>query len=233
MKHGKRYEAAKEQAARGTRHPLADAVDLVRKTAGVKFDETVELSAKLGVDPKRTDQAVRGTVVLPHGTGKSVRVLVLAKGEKEAEARDAGADFVGSSEYIQKITEGWLDVDKIVATPDMMGEVGKLGRILGPRGLMPNPKTGTVTFDVAKAVEDLKRGKIEFRVDKGANVHVPVGKVSFEKEKLMDNVRAFLKELMGARPPAAKGQFVRTLTLCTTMGPGVKVDFADAGLGLK
>jgi len=233
MKHGKRYEAARVQAARETRHPLADAVDLVRKTAGAKFDETIELSAKLGVDPKRTDQSVRGTVVLPHGTGKSVRVLVLAKGEKEAEARDAGADFVGSSEYIRKITEGWLDVDKIVATPDMMGEVGKLGRILGPRGLMPNPKTGTVTFDVGKAVEDLKRGKIEFRVDKGANVHVPVGKVSFESEKLMENVRAFLKELLGARPPAAKGQFVRTLTLCTTMGPGVKVDFADAGLGLK
>jgi large subunit ribosomal protein L1 len=212
---------------------LGDAVDLVKKTAGAKFDETVELSARLGVDPKRTDQAVRGTVVLPHGTGKSLRVLVIAKGEKEVEAREAGADLVGSSEFIQKITEGWLDVDKIVATPDMMGEVGKLGRILGPRGMMPNPKTGTVTFEVAKAVGDLKRGKIEFRVDKGANVHVPVGKVSFEKEKLVDNVRAFLKELMGARPPAAKGQFVRTLTLCTTMGPGVRVDFADASVGLK
>lgn len=233
MKHGKNYMAAREQAARETRHPLGDAVDLVKKTAGAKFDETVELSARLGVDPKRTDQAVRGTVVLPHGTGKTLRVLVITKGEKEVEAREAGADLVGSSEFIQKITEGWLDVDKIVATPDMMGEVGKLGRILGPRGMMPNPKTGTVTFEVGKAVGDLKRGKIEFRVDKGANVHVPVGKVSFEKEKLVDNVRAFLKELMGARPPAAKGQFVRTLTLCTTMGPGVRVDFVDASVGLK
>jgi large subunit ribosomal protein L1 len=233
MKHGKNYMAAREQAARDTHHPLGDAVDLVKNTAGAKFDETVELSARLGVDPKRTDQAVRGTVVLPHGTGKSLRVLVITKGEKEVEAREAGADLVGSSEFIQKITEGWLDVDKIVATPDMMGEVGKLGRILGPRGMMPNPKTGTVTFEVAKAVGDLKRGKIEFRVDKGANVHVPVGKVSFDKQKLVDNVRAFLKELMGARPPAAKGQFVRTLTLCTTMGPGVRVDFADASVGLK
>jgi large subunit ribosomal protein L1 len=233
MKHGKRYETAKARAARETRHPLGDAVELVKGTGGAKFDETVEVSARLGVDPKRTDQAVRGTVVLPHGTGKSVRVLVITKGEKENEAKEAGADYVGSSEYIKKITEGWLDVDKIVATPDMMGEVGKLGRILGPRGLMPNPKTGTVTFEVGKAVGELKGGKIEFRVDKGANVHVPVGKVSFEKQKLVENVRAFLKELMGARPPAAKGQFIRTLTICTTMGPGVKVDFTDAATGLK
>jgi large subunit ribosomal protein L1 len=233
MKHGKRYGAAREQAKREARHPLGDAIDLVKKTAGAKFDETVEVAARLGVDPKRTDQAVRGTVVLPHGTGKSVRVLVITKGEKEVEAREAGADHVGSSEFIEKIKEGWLDVDKVVATPDMMGEVGKLGRILGPRGLMPNPKTGTVTFEVAKAVGDLKRGKIEFRVDKGANVHVPVGRVSFDKDKLVENVRAFLKELMGARPPAAKGQFVRTLTISTTMGPGIKVDFADASVGLK
>jgi len=233
MKHGKRYLAAKEKAARDRRHPLAEAVSIVKETAGAKFDETVELSARLGVDPKRTDQAVRGTVVLPHGTGKEVRVLVLAKGEKEVEAREAGADHVGSSDYVKKISEGWLDVDKIVATPDMMGEVGKLGRILGPRGLMPNPKSGTVTFDVAKAVSELKKGKIEFRVDKGANVHVPVGKVSFENEKIAENVRAFLRELMGARPPAAKGQFVRNLTLSTTMGPGVKVDIAEATAGLK
>jgi len=233
MKHGKRYVTARENAARDVRHPLADAVDLVKKTAGAKFDETVELSARLGVDPKRTDQAVRGTVVLPHGTGKEVRVLVLAKGEKEAEARQAGADHIGSGDYIQKIADGWLDIDKIVATPDMMGEVGKLGRILGPRGLMPNPKSGTVTFEVGKAVSDLKKGKIEFRVDKGANVHVPVGRVSFEKDKLLENIRVFLKELIGARPPAAKGQFVRSLTLCTTMGPGVRVDFMDASVGLK
>lgn len=233
MKHGKRYGAAREQAKREARHPLGDAVDLIKKTAGAKFDETVEVAARLGVDPKRTDQAVRGTVALPHGTGKSVRVLVITKGEKEVEAREAGADHVGSSEFIEKIKEGWLDVDKVVATPDMMGEVGKLGRILGPRGLMPNPKTGTVTFEVAKAVGDLKRGKIEFRVDKGANVHVPVGRVSFDNDKLIANVRAFLKELMGARPPAAKGQFIRSLTLSTTMGPGIRVDFADASAGLK
>lgn len=233
MKHGKRYSVAKEKSDRDVRHPLMDAVGLVKETASAKFDETIELSARLGVDPKRTDQAVRGTVVLPHGTGKQVRVLVLAKGEKEVEAREAGADHVGSSDYIEKISGGWLDIDKIVATPDMMGEVGKLGRVLGPRGLMPNPKSGTVTFDVAKAVEDLKKGKIEFRVDKGANVHVPVGKVSFESEHLVNNIRVFLKELMGARPPAAKGQFVRSLTLTTTMGPGVRVDFADASVGLK
>lgn len=233
MKHGKRYLTAREKAGRETRHLLADAVDLVKQTANAKFNETVELSARLGVDPKRTDQAVRGTVVLPHGTGKQVRVLVLAKGEKELEARDAGADHVGSGDYIQKISEGWLDIDKIVATPDMMGEVGKLGRILGPRGLMPNPKSGTVTFEVGKAVGDLKKGKIEFRVDKGANVHVPVGRVSFENNQLTENVRTFLKELLGARPPAAKGQFVRSLTLSTSMGPGVRVDFADASVGLK
>lgn len=233
MNQGKRYTAAKEKADRDVRHPLIDAVGLVKETASAKFDETVELAARLGIDPKRTDQAVRGTVVLPHGTGKQVRVLVLAKGEKEVEAREAGADHVGSTEYLQKISEGWLDIDKIVATPDMMGEIGKLGRVLGPRGLMPNPKSGTVTFDVAKAVGDLKRGKIEFRVDKGANVHVPVGKVSFEKEQLADNIRVFLKELIGARPPAAKGQFVRSLTLSTSMGPGVKVDYADASVGIK
>jgi large subunit ribosomal protein L1 len=233
MKHGKRYMGAKEKVDRDTRHPLADAVGLVKESAVAKFDETIELSARLGVDPKRTDQAVRGTVVLPHGTGKQVRVLVLAKGEKEIEAKEAGADHVGSSDYLDKIAGGWLDIDKIVATPDMMGEVGKLGRVLGPRGLMPNPKSGTVTFDVAKAVGDLKKGKIEFRVDKGANVHVPVGKVSFEKDQLVDNIKVFLKELMGARPPAAKGQFVRSLTLSTTMGPGVRVDFADASFGLK
>jgi large subunit ribosomal protein L1 len=233
MKHGKRYDAAKEKVDRDTRHPLMDAVGLVKDAANAKFDETVELSARLGVDPKRTDQAVRGTVVLPHGTGKQVRVLVLAKGEKENEAKEAGADHVGNTDYLEKISGGWLDIDKIVATPDMMGEVGKLGRVLGPRGLMPNPKSGTVTFDVAKAVEDLKKGKIEFRVDKGANVHVPVGRVSFEKEQLADNIRVFLKELIGARPPAAKGQFVRSLTLSSSMGPGVKVDYADASFGLK
>jgi large subunit ribosomal protein L1 len=176
------------------------------------------------VDPKHSDQLVRGTVVLPHGTGKSLRVLVLCKGEKEKEALAAGADFAGASSYVQKIQEGWLDIDAIVATPDMMGEVGKLGRVLGPRGLMPNPKSGTVSFDVAKAVTELKAGKIEFRVDKGANVHAPVGKASFSEDKLLENAKAFLRELMRAKPSGAKGHYVKSLTMSSTMGPGITLD---------
>jgi large subunit ribosomal protein L1 len=176
------------------------------------------------VDPRHSDQLVRGTVVLPHGTGKSLRVLVLCKGEKEKEALAAGADHAGAEPYIKKIQDGWLDVDAIVATPDLMGEVGKLGRVLGPRGLMPNPKSGTVTFDVAKAVQELKAGKIEFRVDKGANIHAPVGKASFTEEKLLENARVFLRELMRARPAAAKGAYVKSLTMSATMGPGITLD---------
>src|SRR4029077_7009358 len=187
MFHGKRYRAAAELTSKaGPVKDLAEAVKLVKQTARAKFDETIVVSSHLGVDPRPSDQLVRGTVVLPHGTGKSLRVLVLAKGEKEAEAKAAGADHAGSDEYVKKIQEGWLDIDAIVATPDMMGEVGKLGRVLGPRGLMPNPKSGTVSFDVAKAVKELKAGKIEFRVDKGANVHAPVGKASFGEDKLLD-----------------------------------------------
>jgi large subunit ribosomal protein L1 len=225
LKHGKRYRAAADLARQaGQVRELAQAVKLVKQTAGAKFDETIVISSHLGVDPRHSDQLVRGTVVLPHGTGKSLRVLVLCKGDKVKEAEAAGADFVGSDEYIKKIQDGWLDVDAIVATPDLMGEVGKLGRVLGPRGLMPNPKSGTVSFDVAKAVQELKAGKIEFRVDKGANVHAPVGKASFTEDKLLDNTRTFLRELLRAKPPAAKGHYLKSLTLSSTMGPGITLD---------
>ena len=224
-KAGKRYRAALELAKKaGVVKNLAQGVSLVKQTAKAKFDETIVVSSHLGVDPKHSDQLVRGTVVLPHGTGKSLRVLVLCKGEKEKEALAAGADFAGASPYVQKIQEGWLDVDAIVATPDMMGEVGKLGRVLGPRGLMPNPKSGTVTFDVAKAVRELKAGKIEFRVDKSSNVHAPVGKASFSEDKLLDNARTFLRELVRAKPAAAKGHYIKSLTLSSTMGPPITLD---------
>ncbi len=223
--HGKRYRAAAELAKEaGQVRDLAQAVKLVKQTARAKFDETIVVSSHLGVDPRHSDQLVRGTVVLPHGTGKSLRVLVLTKGDKMREAEAAGADYVGSDEYIPKIQQGWLEVDAIVATPDLMGEVGKLGRVLGPRGLMPNPKSGTVTFDVAKAVRELKAGKIEFRVDKGANVHAPIGKASFSEDKLLENTRTFLRELVRARPAAAKGAYIKSLTISATMGPGIVLD---------
>jgi len=223
---GKRYRAALEltQKEPGPVRDLAQAVKLVKQTARAKFDETIVVSTHLGVDPRHSDQLVRGTVVLPHGTGKSLRVLVLCKGDKQKEAESAGADFAGADEYVKKIQEGWLDIDAIVATPDMMGEVGKLGRILGPRGLMPNPKSGTVTFDVARAVKELKAGKIEFRVDKGSNVHAPVGKASFAEAQLLENTRAFLRELVRARPSATKGTYIRSLTMSATMGPGIALD---------
>ena len=227
MKHGKRYRAAADAIKQaGAVRDLALAVKLVKQTARAKFDETIVVSSHLGVDPRHSDQLVRGTVVLPHGTGKSLRVLVLCKGDKQKEAETAGADFVGAEDYVQKIQGGWLDVDAIVATPDLMGEVGKLGRVLGPRGLMPNPKSGTVTFDVTKAVRELKAGKIEFRVDKGANVHAPVGKASFSEEKLLENARTFLRELMRAKPAASKGHYLKSLTLSATMGPGIVLDTA-------
>jgi len=225
MKHGKRYRAAADKVAQaGNVQDLGEAVRLVKQTAAAKFDETIVISSHLGVDPRHSDQLVRGTVVLPHGTGKKLRVLVLCKGEKEKEAEAAGADFYGSDEYVKKIQDGWLEVDAIVATPDLMGEVGKLGRVLGPRGLMPNPKSGTVTFDVAKAVKELKAGKIEFRVDKGSNVHAPVGKASFSEEKLLENTAMFLRELVRARPAATKGTYIKSLTLSATMGPGITLD---------
>ena len=226
MKQGKRYQTAVELTNDKESYELGEALELVKKAASAKFDETVELAARLGVDPRHSDQQVRGTVVLPHGTGKSKRVLVLTKGEKEKEAAEAGADFVGSDEFVEKIKGGWVDVDAVVATPDFMSEVGKLGRVLGPRGLMPNPKTGTVTFDIAKAVRDIKAGKIVYRVDKGGIVHAPVGKASFEISKLMENTMTLLKELVRARPAAAKGQFIRSVTLSSTMGPGIRLDWA-------
>jgi large subunit ribosomal protein L1 len=225
MKHGKRYRKAVEEL--GESRVIGDvgqAITLIQKMATAKFDETIEISAKLGVDPRHADQQVRGTVVLPHGTGRTVRVLVIAKGEKVKEAEAAGADMVGGEDVVAKIQEGWIEFDKVIATPDVMGQVGKLGKILGPRGLMPNPKSGTVTFDLAKAIKDVKAGRIEFRVDKGANVHAPLGKRSFEHEKLKENCIVFLRELARAKPPAAKGQYVRSLTLSSTMSPGVKLD---------
>ena len=234
MKHGKKYRAAAELALKaGQVRNLDEAVTLVKQTARAKFDETIVISSHLGVDPRHSDQLVRGTVVLPHGTGKNLRVLVLCKGEKVKEAEAAGADFVGADEYVKKIQDGWLDVDAIVATPDLMGEVGKLGRVLGPRGLMPNPKSGTVTFDVAKAVRELKAGKIEFRVDKGSNVHAPVGKASFSHEKLLENTAMFLRELMRARPAASKGTYIKSLTLSATMGPGIALDPAAVAADLN
>jgi large subunit ribosomal protein L1 len=235
MQAGKRYRKAAEALAKvapqGAVDSLPLVVKLIKQGAVAKFDETVEVAARLGVDPRHSDQQVRGTVVLPHGTGKSVRVLVLARGDKDREAREAGADHVGFEDYIKKIQDGWTDVDAIVATPDVMGEVGKLGRVLGPRGLMPNPKSGTVTFDVTKAVRELKAGKIDFRVDKNGNVHVPVGKASFSDEALLENLTSFLRELMRAKPAAAKGTYVKTITVSSTMGPGVRIEpSALAGL---
>jgi large subunit ribosomal protein L1 len=223
-KHGKKYQEASKRVPRDLRHEdPAEALQVVKDNAFAKFDETVEVSVRLGVDPRHADQIVRGTVVLPHGTGKSVRVLVLAQGDKAREAEEAGADFVGL-EHVQKIKDGWVDFDVAVATPDVMGQVGQLGRVLGPRGLMPTPKAGTVTMDVARAVREIKAGKIEFRVDRTGNVHVPIGKVSFPVEKLNGNLDAFMDTVVRAKPPAAKGTYVRSVTVSSTMGPGVKLD---------
>jgi len=196
----------------------------VKETALAKFDETVELAVRLGVDPRQADQNVRGAVVLPHGTGKTVRVLAFAKGEKEKEAQGAGADVVGGEDLIKKIREGWLDFDKVVATPDMMGAVGKIGKILGPRGLMPNPKVGTVTAEIGRAVREIKAGKLEFRVDKAGIIHLPIGKVSFNQDRLFENASAVLATLVRSKPASAKGNYIRGVALCTTMGPGIKVD---------
>jgi large subunit ribosomal protein L1 len=224
-KHGKRYRAALGNVDRGKRYPLDEALRLAAESAPAKFDETMEIAVRLGVDPRQADQNIRGTVLLPHGTGKTVRVLVFAKGEKEREARDAGADYVGGEDLVKKITtENWLDFDKAIATPDMMALVGRIGKILGPRGLMPNPKVGTVTFDVAKAVTELKAGKVEYRVEKAGIVHVPIGKVSFGAEKLTDNARVLLNGLIRAKPAAAKGNYLMSVSVASTMGPGVKVD---------
>ncbi len=224
MKRGNKYNESMARVDRTREYPLEEAVEVIKNLPAAKFDETFEFSARLGVNPKHADQQVRGTVLLPHGTGRDVCVLVLTRGEKETEAIDAGADHVGSNEFIEKIKNGWFEFDVAIATPDMMGEVGKLGRILGPRGLMPNPKVGTVTFDVGKAVKDAKAGKIEYRVDKGSNIHVPVGKVSFDKQKLVENIQALVLELVRAKPAATKGKYVLSVHLSTTMGPSVKLD---------
>jgi large subunit ribosomal protein L1 len=221
---GKRYRAAAALVDHSRRYPLDDAIRLTVETGKAKFDETVEMAVRLGVDPRQADQNVRGTVVLPHGTGKAVRVLVFAKGEKEREAMEAGADFAGSEDLVKKISEGWLEFDKAIATPDMMGLVGRIGKILGPRGLMPNPKVGTVTFDVGKAVSEVKAGKVEYRVEKAGIVHVPIGKVSFGAEKLTDNAQALLSSLLRAKPAAAKGNYLQSVSVSSTMGPGVSVD---------
>ena len=222
-KHGKKYAGARGQVTPGERKSPSEALELVKGLAYAKFDETVEVATRLGVDPRKADQVVRGTVVLPNGTGKEVRVLVAAQGEKEKEATDAGADFVGM-EFVEKIQSGWLDFDVMVATPDVMGKVGPLGRILGPRGLMPTPKAGTVTFDVERAVREIKAGKIEYRVDKTGNVHAPIGRVSFTLEQLDENLAAFMESIVRARPAAAKGGYVRSVTVSSTMGPGVAID---------
>ncbi|MGM9988782.1 MAG: 50S ribosomal protein L1 [Bacillaceae bacterium] len=226
-KKGKKYLEAAKLVDRQTAYSVNEAIELVKKTNYTKFDATVEVAFRLGVDPKKADQQIRGAVVLPHGTGKVQRVLVFAKGEKAKEAEAAGADFVGDTDYIAKIQQGWFDFDVIVATPDMMGEVGKLGRVLGPKGLMPNPKTGTVTFDVTKAVNEIKAGKVEYRVDKAGNIHVPIGKVSFENEKLVENLATIYDTMLKVKPAAAKGVYMKNVTVAATMGPGVKVDTAS------
>src|SRR5260221_8438396 len=221
----KSYHAAFEKVDRTKNYPLDEAMTLARGVARAKFDETVELAVRVGVDPRKADQNLRGTVILPHGTGKSVRVAVFAKGEKAKEAEAAGADVVGGDELVKRISEeGWLEFDKAVATPDMMGQVGRLGKVLGPRGLMPNPKVGTVTMDVGKAVQELKGGKVEFRVDKAGNVHVPVGKVSFGEQKLLENASVVIDSLIRAKPSSAKGTYLLRVAVSTTMGPGVRVD---------
>ena len=222
---GKKFRAAVAKVDRAREYPIPDAVALVKDSSFAKFDETVDVAVNLGVDPRHADQVVRGTVVLPHGTGKSVRVLVITQGDRVREAEAAGADFV-VVEYIQKIKDGWLECDVIVATPDVMGQLGALGRVLGPRGLMPNPKAGTVTMDVSRAVREIKAGKIEFRVDKGGNVHAPVGKISFSRDQLAANVQAFMDTIARVKPAAAKGTYIRSATVSSTMGPGVRLETA-------
>jgi large subunit ribosomal protein L1 len=226
-KHGKRYRQVAEKIEVAQRYLFQDAVSLALETASAKFDETLDAAVQLGVNPRHADQMVRGAVILPNGLGKTVRVLVFAKGEKEQEARDAGADIVGAEELIAKIQGGWLEFDKAVSTPDLMGQVGKIGKILGPRGLMPNVKVGTVTFDVAKAVNDLKGGKVDFRVDRAGVVHAPLGKVSFGAEKLLINLAAFMDQLVRLKPATSKGTYLVGIHLSTTMGPGISVDTSD------
>lgn len=233
MKRGKQYRSIKEKAEPGRVYSLDEAIKAVKQNARAKFDETVEVSVRLGVDPRQADQIVRGTVSMPNGTGKTVRVLVFAKGEKEAEAREAGADFVGAEEFAEKIQGGWMDFDAVVAAPDMMGVVGKLARILGPRKMMPNPKSGTVTQDIGRVVKEIKAGKIEYRVDKSGNIGAPVGKISFDEDKLEENVKAFFDAIIRARPAAAKGTYLKNAVLTSTMGLGYKLNTQEILLAVK
>lgn len=230
---GKKYDAARSKVDRNKRYDLEEGVKLLLETTYAKFDEGVDIAIRLGVDPKKADQMVRGTAVLPHGTGKTVRVLVFAKGQKEKEALDAGADFSGAEDLIEKISKGWLDFDKAIATPDMMGLVSKLGKILGPRGLMPNPKVGTVTFDVEKAIREIKAGKVEFKVEKAGIVHIPAGKVSFGFDRLSENIKTLFDVIMRAKPHTSKGIYLRSIALSTTMGPGIKIDPLSIRSALK
>jgi large subunit ribosomal protein L1 len=224
MKPGRRRKEIMQRVDRQRRYPLPEACELVKEAHFANFDESVDVAVRLGVNPKHADQMVRGAVVLPHGTGKANRVLVFAKGDKVTEAESAGADFVGADDMVQKVTDGWLDFDTVIATPDMMGQVGRLGRILGPRGMMPNPKVGTVTFDVTKAVQEAKAGKVEFRVERAGIIHAQIGKRSFESDKLAENVRALVSQLVKLKPSTAKGTYLRGVALSSTMGPGIKID---------
>ncbi len=229
---GKKIKIACEKIEKEKNYTLEDALNHVKEAAYAKFDETIDLAVNLGIDPRKSDQMVRGTVVLPHGIGKKVRVLVFAKGEKEKEALDAGADFVGAEDLVEKITKGWLDFDKAVATPDVMSLVGRLGKILGPRGLMPNPKLGTVTFDIAKAVKEIKAGKIEYKVEKAGIVHIPIGKCSFDTDKLLDNAKAVIESIVKAKPSASKGKYLKKISISSTMGPGILIDIPSLGKGV-
>jgi large subunit ribosomal protein L1 len=230
---GKKYTEARKKVDPQKKYTLVEGVGLVLESSFAKFDESVDVALRLGVDPRHADQMVRGSVVLPHGTGRAVRVLVFAKGEKEREAREAGADFVGAEDLAERIQSGWLDFDKVIATPDMMGTVGKLGKILGPRGLMPNPKVGTVTMDVARAVSDMKAGRVDFRVDKVGIVHCAVGRVSFGRDRIMDNVTALLEIIMKLKPASSKGTYLKGFAVSSTMGPGVRIDTVEAANLLK
>jgi len=232
MEKGKKIRAAKEKIERIRDCSLDEAIRIVKESSYTKFDETVDLAFNLGIDPKKSDQMVKGSVVLPHGIGKKVKVLVFAKGEKEKEAADAGADIIGAEDLVEKISKGWLDFDKTVATPDMMGLVGKLGKILGPRGLMPNPKLGTVTFDISRAVKEIKAGKVEYKAEKAGIIHVPIGKVSFDNQKLFDNARAVVDSVVKAKPATSKGKYLKKISISSTMGPGVTVDIASLGKGV-
>jgi large subunit ribosomal protein L1 len=229
---GRKMTAEKEKIERSKEYSLEEAIRIVKESSYTKFDETIDLALNLGIDPKKSDQMVRGSVVLPHGIGKKVRVLVFAKGEKEKEATDAGADIVGAEDLVEKISKGWLDFDKAVATPDMMGVVGKLGKILGPRGLMPNPKLGTVTFDISRAVKELKAGKVEYKAEKAGIVHVSIGKASFDNQKLLDNAKAIVDSIVKAKPATSKGRYLKKISISSTMGLGVRIDIASLGKGV-